>query len=191
MHLSRNSMNLFLGANYSLRINRTTSRSRGLAVASFSSDIHVLNCATFQGERARVIQANTTTEMACRPTISAIQAASTLGETLDVGRIHQSKARSAQGTSNHVSAATLSSGLSYSSSSITTGNRLSSTTMACFQLGCTWSGASPNVNQPEKGRGDDLERVHLHGHGEPASCARPTRGRSDCGPRRPGPCRPW
>src|SRR5215207_637492 len=136
MHLSRNSMNLFLGANYSLHINRTTSRSRGLAVASFSSDIHVLTCATFQGERAQVIQANTTTEMAYRPTISAIPAASTLGETLDVGRIHQSKVRLAQGTSNHVNAATLSRlpmkvstarlsscsrGLGYSSSSITTG----------------------------------------------------------------------
>jgi hypothetical protein len=189
-------MNLFLGANYSLRINRTTSRSRGLAVSSFSSDIHDLICATFQGDRARVIQANTTTEMACRPTISAIRAASTLGETLDIGRIHQSKARLAQGTSNHVSAAALSSlsmkvssRLSYSSSSITTGNRVSSTTMACFQWGGTWSGASPNVNQPEKGRGD-LESVHLHAHGEPASCARPTRGRSDCGPRRPGPYLP-
>jgi hypothetical protein len=40
--------------------------------------------------------------------ISATPAASNLGETLCVGRSHQPKARLAQGTSNHVSAATLS-----------------------------------------------------------------------------------
>jgi hypothetical protein len=56
----------------------------------------------------QLIQANPTTDSAYRPMIRAIPAASNLGETLCVGRSHQSKARLAQGTSTHVSAVTLS-----------------------------------------------------------------------------------
>jgi hypothetical protein len=56
----------------------------------------------------QLIHANTTTDRTYRLTISATPAASTPGESLGVRRSHQPKARLAQGTSAHVSAATLS-----------------------------------------------------------------------------------
>src|ERR671932_543026 len=110
--------------------------------------------------------------------ISAIPAASTLGESLGPGTSHHSKARLAKDVSPKVSTATLSAlpmklatatfselsrGLRYRISSITTGNRTSSTIMPCFQLGGTWPGASLKVNQPEKAVATCRSRVSMNG----------------------------
>src|SRR3954471_14015980 len=106
--------------------------------------------------------------------ISAIPAASTLGESLGPGTSHHLKARFANDVSPNVSTATLSAllmklatarfselsrGLRYRISSVTTGNSTSSTIMPCFQLGGTWPGASPKVNQPEKALATCRSRV--------------------------------
>jgi hypothetical protein len=195
-------MNLFLGANYSLRTNRTTSRSRGLAVASFSSDIHVLICASFQGERARVIQANTTTEMAAddqhdpgglHPRRNAgCWAYPPVEGAVGPGYQQPRQRRDAEQVADEAGYCQVERLQQWTELQQLEHNDREQGQQhdhGLLPVGRHLARSIAKRKPTRKGRGD-LESVHLHGHGEPASCARPTRGRSDCGPRRPEPYLP-